>query len=125
MQRGRKSPNATIVALRPTPLRPRLTPPTTLTDAERDIFSETAAQHPHLKPGDAMILAAFAQASVRSFKLAKKHDTAAWEKSVRAMLALARSLRLTPQSHTRAEALGRKDQPPLSYYDRMKHDEDR
>ena len=106
IQRGRRSPNANIVAL-PTP-RSRLTAPKTLTASERAIFNETAAQHPHLKPGDAMVLAAFVQASVRSFKLSKKDDTKGWEQATRAMLALARSLRLTPISSTRAEALGRK-----------------
>jgi hypothetical protein len=126
MQRGRKSFSANVVALRPVP-RAHLTPPSNLTSAERAIFTETAAQYPHLKPGDAMILAAFAQASVRSFALSKKNDTAAWERAVRAMLAIARSLRLTPQSHTRAEALGRKrDQATstTSYYDRMREDAD-
>jgi len=105
IQRGRKSSTSNVVPLQPT--RSRLTPPSILTAAERAIFIETAIQHSHLKPGDAMVLAAFAQASVRSFKLAKKEDTAAWEKSVRAMLALARSLRLTPISSARPEALGR------------------
>ena len=62
IQRGRKSSSANIVAL-PPPTRSRLTPPTILTVSERKIFIETAAQHPHLKPSDAMVLAAFAQAS--------------------------------------------------------------
>jgi hypothetical protein len=124
IQRGRKSSSSNIVTLSPAATRLRLTAPATLTANERAIFIETAAQHPHLKPGDAMVLAAFAQASARSFKLAKKEDTAAWEKSVRAMLALARSLRLTPISGTRAETLGRKrDQQTTSYYDRMRHDD--
>jgi hypothetical protein len=124
IQRGRKSSNAKIVAL-PTPHRARLTAPKTLTVSERAIFNETAAQHSHLKPGDTMILAAFAQASVRSFKLAKTSDTRAWEQSVRAMLALARSLRLTPISQTRAETLGRKrDQSPPSYYETMQQGDD-
>lgn len=123
IQRGRKSSNAKIVAL-PTPTRARLTAPKSLTASERAIFNETAAQHPHLKPGDAMILAAFAQASARSFKLSKKDDTKAWEQSVRVMLALARSLRLTQISGTRAETLGRKRDQSLSYYDRMRDADD-
>lgn len=55
-----------------------------------------------------------------------KEFTQAWERAVRTMLALARSLRLTPISHTRAEALGRKrgDQTTTSYYDRMRSDAD-
>jgi hypothetical protein len=65
------------------------------------------AQQPHLTPRDATVLAAFAQASVRSFKLSKTSDTKAWEQSVRAMLALAKSLRLTPSSSIRPETLGR------------------
>jgi hypothetical protein len=124
IQRGRKSSNAKNIVALPTPSRPRLTAPKTLTAGERAIFNETAAQHPHLKPGDAMILAAFVQASVRSFKLAKRNDTKAWEQAVRAMLALARSLRLTPISGTRAETLGRKRDQSLSYYDRMRDADD-
>lgn len=110
IQRGRKSSASNIVPLRPTPARTRLSPPATLNAAERALFNETAAQHTHLKPGDATILAAFAQASARSFKLAKGNDTKAWETAVRAALALARALRLTPISATRAETLGRKRQ---------------
>src|SRR5258705_12973905 len=113
IQRGRKSSSAKIVAL-PTPPRPRLTAPKTLTASERAIFNETAAQHSHLKPGDAMGLAAFAQASVRSFKLVKKDDTKAWEQAVRAILALARSLRLTPISSTPAESRGRQRQDAVT-----------
>ncbi|WP_461329945.1 hypothetical protein [Bradyrhizobium diazoefficiens] len=94
---------------------------------ERTIFSETAAQHPHLKPGDAMLLAAFSQAAARSFKLAKKSDTKAWETAIRAMLALARALRLTQISSTRAETLGRRraGQPLApSVYDTLMDDDD-
>lgn len=108
MQRGRKS--AHIIALRPQPTtRPRLTAPSTLTAAERAVFVETVAQYPHLKPGDIPMIAAFAQATVKTFKLAKQqHDVQAWERSARVMISFATKLRLTPQSHTRAEALGRK-----------------
>jgi hypothetical protein len=97
-----------------------------LTASEKQIFIETAAAYPHLKNGDATILAAFAQASARSFRLAKKEDTAAWEKAVRTMLALARSLRLTPISTTRAEALGRKRDRDIqpSFYEEMEAHEE-
>ena len=125
LQRGRKSSSAKVIALKSPTIRPRLTAPATLTSAERAIFNKTAVQHPHLKPGDVMILAAFAQASVRSFKLSKKADTKAWETATRAMLALARSLRLTPISGTRAETLGRKrDQASQSHYDLMRQSND-
>ena len=107
IQRGRKSVSSDVVVALPR-VRPRLTPPKFLTVSERAIFVETATQHPHLKSGDTMILAAYAQASTRSFKLSKKDDTKAWEVAVRAMLALARSLRLTPISSTRPESLARK-----------------
>jgi hypothetical protein len=42
--------------------------------------------------------------------------------SARVMISFATKLRLTPQSHTRAEALGRKrdSQEPLSYYERAR-----
>ena len=125
MQRGRKSSSANIIALHPTPTRSRLTAPSSLAANERAVFVETVAQHPHLKPGDTAMIAAFAQAAVKTFKLAKQHDVQAWERSARVMISFATKLRLTPQSHTRAETLGRKrDQPTSSYYDRMRNADD-
>jgi hypothetical protein len=126
LQRGRKSSASNVVSLRPTAARSRLTPPLPLSTAERAIFHHTATQHPHLKAGDAMVLTAFAQAAARSHKLAKRDDTIAWEKAVRAMLALARSLRLTQVSKTRAETLSRMDRrgAASSYYDEMGDDDE-
>src|SRR5690348_11445367 len=125
MARGRKSSASNVVQLAPSLPRPRLNPPRTLTKAERSIFVETVAQHPHLKPGDATLVAAFAQASARSSRLARKENTDPWERSVRIMLALARALRLAPISGMRPEALGRKRaEQQFSYYDQMKADDD-
>lgn len=58
-----------------------------------------------------MLLAAFAQAASKTQRLAKKDDAASvksWDQSCRAMMALARSLRATPQATTHHETAGRR-----------------
>ncbi len=107
MQRGRRSSAANIVPLTITTPRPKLTPPTPLSSAEKLIFIATAAQHPHLTAGDTVLLVAFAQAAVRTFKLSKSKNTDEWEKSLRALLSVATKLRLTPQSTHDPQTLGR------------------
>ena len=122
MQRGRRSKSANIIALPTT--RPRLTAPTTLNASERKAFNETVAQHPHLKIGDTPMIVAFAQATVKTFKLAKQHDVQAWERSARVMISFATKLRLTPQSHIRAVALGRKRDDPSYSVEKDDKDEE-
>jgi phage terminase small subunit len=95
-----------------------------LSTDERLLFMETAATHRHLTAGDQAMLAAFAQASVKSRKLAKKPDTQAWERATRVMAMLATKLRLTPQATSDPQKLGRKRSPPTSYYDEMSDDDD-
>src|SRR6516162_824157 len=107
MQRGRKSVASNLIALAPTDTRPRLNPPAILSTAEATLFEELAAANPHLGVSDVALLAAFTQAVIKTQRLAKKSDIAAWERAGRLALSLARSLRLTQQSISDAKTAGR------------------
>jgi hypothetical protein len=117
MKRGRKTA-LNIVALGTTNSRAKAAPPSILSDSEQRIFAETVAGFPHLDQCDALLVAAFAQASVKAQELAKSAAVPDWERAVRTQLALARSLRLTQQSRVDPQSLGRrmadkpKERPP-------------
>lgn len=123
-QRGRKSATGNVVALRPTGSGPRLTPPSLLSNQEAQLFSELAAAAPHLSSTDTPILTSYVLAISKSNELSRSHDTASWEKTVRVMMALARTLRLTAQSLVDPKTAFRKRPPPPSFYDVMPLDDD-
>ena len=90
----------------------RLRPPSSLTKVEQSIFSELAANAPHLRAADVMLLASLAQATNLSRRTARDPSKAAvWERATRMQMALSRSLRLTPQSRVDARAAGRHKAP--------------
>src|SRR5262249_20594565 len=86
---------------------PRLTPPSSLTTAERLEFIALAVENKHLRRTDAPMLAAYCQAITRVAKLARGKDTGPWERAVKTMMLLARSMRLTQQSCTDPKTLAR------------------
>jgi hypothetical protein len=109
-QRGRKSA-ANLVTFPAIEHRSRLEPPPSLSEAERSLFTELAAQATHLKPADAPLLASLAQAILLSRQLARDPARVAdWEKAVRAQAMLSTKLRMTPQSRTDSRAAGRHQQ---------------
>jgi hypothetical protein len=120
--RGRK-PSLTVVPIELTGARLRLTAPLILTKGERALFAEAAAINPHLRPADAPLLALYAQALAKTYRLARQSDTAAvasWEKSARTTMALARSLRITAQAQVHPETAGRRRQiQQPSFYETM------
>src|SRR6516164_8927890 len=100
-QPGRKSAAASMVRPATAMPRPRLSPPSPLTNDEHAIFDLTVAKYGHLKPGDAVLVAAFAIASVKVFRLAKKtKDVAGWGRVCRVQAMYATKLRISPQSTT-------------------------
>jgi hypothetical protein len=116
-QRGRKS-SLNVVTLDVSTTRSRLTAPSVLTKAEAKFFVEAAAANPHLRPADAPLLAAYAQAMVKTYRMARQSDTASWEKSARVAMALATKLRITAQAQVHPESAGRKrPHSPPSYYE--------
>ena len=108
-QPGRKSATeASVVRLATTGHRPKLSPPSSLTKDERSIFNLIVSENRHLTPTDMPMVAAFAQASVKVFELAKKDDVQEWERACRIQAMYATKLRLTPQSTQDPQTLGRR-----------------
>lgn len=106
--------------------RPRLIPPSSLTKAERAIFTSIAATARHLTETDTVLLAAYATAVAKTARLGKGKDTADWERSARVMAMLATKLRLTPQATASPQTIARqrKNALPPSYYDVMPDGDD-
>jgi hypothetical protein len=113
-QRGRKTA-ANLVTFPVIEHRPRLTPPSSLTKAERSLFTELAASAEHLRPTDAPLLASYVQATIasrRSTRDPSKVDI--WDKATRLRAMLATKLRLTAQSRTDTRTVGRQQAPDLT-----------
>lgn len=85
-RRGRDQHSLKVVSFAPHARRSAITPIAPLTKAERTIFDSMVAQHPHLSPGDAVLLTVFAQTAVQTTKLAKGRDAAEWERVARVLL---------------------------------------
>src|SRR5215510_7996452 len=122
MQPGRKSSAAHVVPLPATTSRTVLTPiGSTLTKEERVFFDFIARRNHHLKPIDVPMLMLYAASIVRTMK-ARHEDSETFEKEARAVLALARSLRLTPQATTEPKTAARRraEAGSISYYEVMR-----
>jgi hypothetical protein len=115
IQRGRKSSN--VVALGVTSSSPRLTPPATLSKAEKALFDELVASSDpqHFVPSDMPLLVSFVQATLLARSLAStaakpsKPDPTvigSWEKASRVMAMLATRLRLAPQARNDPKTVG-------------------
>jgi len=115
IQRGRKSSN--VVALGVTASSPRLTPPPTLTKAEKALFDELigSSDPQHFVPSDMPLLVSFVQATLLARSLAStaakpsKPDPTvigSWEKVTRVMAMLATRLRMTPQARNDPKTVG-------------------
>ena len=91
---------------------PRLSPPSSLSTAERLEFIAIAAENVHLRRTDAEMLAAYVVAATKVRKLARGNDVGPWEKATKVMMALARSMRLTQQSCTDPKTLSRARNKP-------------
>jgi hypothetical protein len=76
-----------------------------LTKEERTYFDHVVRSNHHLKPIDVPMLMLYAAAIVRTMKARQRGDE--FEKEARAALAIARSLRLTPQSTVEPRRVGR------------------
>ena len=97
-QRGRKS-SAELVTFPVIEHRPSIDPPSSLTKAERTLFTELAANAEHLRPTDAPVLASYVQATIASRRAARdpsKVDVTCWRSATRLQAMLATRLRLTP-----------------------------
>lgn len=89
----------------------RLQPPRGLAKRECEVFIEMSKHAGHLRPADAALLAALAQAIILSRRLARDPaKVAEWEKAVRTQAMLSTKLRMTPQSRVDARGAGRQQQ---------------
>jgi hypothetical protein len=112
-QRGRKSSASLLAFPAIEAPRPGPEPPSSLTKSERTLFIELAASAEHLRPSDGPLLASLVHAITLACRLARDPaKIAEWDKAARTQMALARSLRLTPQSRTDSRAVGRQKLPP-------------
>ena len=120
MKSGRKSSADNVVPLTATTARPVLTPiGSMLTKDERLYFDFISRTNSHLKVSDIPMVMLLAASIVRAMKARRQSDET-FEKELRAALAVARSLRVTVQSTYEAKtAARRRNEAPLSYYERM------
>jgi hypothetical protein len=86
--------------------RPKLTPISTLTKAERRAFNYIVAQNPHLGLADVLLVEAFAVSYCRTMG-AKRKGTEIWERENRILLLTATKLRCTAQSYILPRGVGR------------------
>jgi phage terminase small subunit len=110
LQRGRKSAAANLVTPDLTGTRSRLTAPEYLSTEEEALFDEIVAvsDRQHLVLTDVPLLVCYVQSYIKARALVSDPDKIReWEKTVRTMTMLARSLRLTPQSRVHPEKAGR------------------
>ena len=130
-QRGRKS-IANVVALNVDGSPPRLTPPSSLSDREREIFAATVAACDHLRASDLPLLCRYVEVVALSDHAAEKlridvmkgrpsQWLATQERLVKLLISLSRQLRLTPISRASSDpkTLMRHNGGAPSYYDLM------
>jgi phage terminase small subunit len=131
-QRGRRS-IANLAALDVTGSPPRLTPPSSLSDHERKIFAATVAASGHLRPSDLPLLCRYVEIVALSDAAAErlradvmKGRPSPWlatqERLIKAMISLARQLRLSPLSRSESDpkTLARHNGGSPSVYETMR-----
>jgi hypothetical protein len=131
-QRGRRS-IANLAALNVTGAPPRLTPPPSLSDAERKIFAATVASCDHLRASDLPLLCRYVEVVALSDHAAErlradvmKGRASPWlatqERLTKLLIALGRQLRLSPLSRASSDpkTLARHNGGPPSVYEQMR-----
>jgi hypothetical protein len=107
-QPGRKSAaEENVIKLAPTSAR-SLTASSKLSTDEQSTFTKLALANQHLTPSDAPLLTLYVQSLSKAAKLARGKDVAAFDKAARLALIIGTKLRLTPQSSTDPQSIGRR-----------------
>jgi hypothetical protein len=88
-------------------LSSRLTPPPTLTADERQLFVTLVAENKHLRGSDLPFLTSFCMATTRVAKESRGSDVLKWEREVKTLMALGRTMRLTQQAMRDPKMVGR------------------
>jgi hypothetical protein len=112
LQRGRRSSNSLAqpnVDGKPA----RLSPPTSLTPKEREVFVDlvAAVDARHFRESDLPLLISYVQASVMAQAAARKGDTKTWERVTRVQAMLATKLRVSPQTRLDPRTVARRPVP--------------
>jgi hypothetical protein len=76
----------------------RLNPPPILNDDERQLFVMLAAENTHLRRSDNPILAAYCMTATKVQELSRSDDVTSWEKALKMLVVLARTMRISQQS---------------------------
>jgi hypothetical protein len=108
----RKSAAELAITPATTAARPHLSPPSSLSTAERLEFIALADENRHLRRTDAPMLACYVMAVTKVQKLSRGRNVALWERATKTMLALARSMRLTQQAQRDPKVVGRMNGKP-------------
>jgi hypothetical protein len=109
-QRGRRSSASLAIPSNVNGDASRLTPPSSLNDAERSLFSEivSACDASHFRRSDLPLIVSFVQSTLISRAAARDPDKiTVWEKATRMQATLATRLRMSPQSRIDPKATGR------------------
>jgi len=86
--------------------QPPPTPPEILSSEEQALFKQLRAANPHITESDVPMLIAYVQAISMTHRLGCGDDVLNWERAVRATMALATKLKLTPQADRRIQRNG-------------------
>jgi hypothetical protein len=86
--------------------QPPPTPSEILSTEERALFKQLRAANPHITDSDVPLLTAYIQAVSMTHRLGCGDDVLSWERAVRATMALATKLKLTPQADRRTQRNG-------------------
>jgi hypothetical protein len=123
MKPGRPSAaSLTVVPIDASRTRPKLIPLKRLNIRQRQTFNLVCAENPHLRPTDAPLVTAYSLVVARFLSVS---DVGDMEKLSRTIMALARTLRLTPQSRCDPKTVGRARPVNNKYaWDRAEPDDD-
>ena len=85
---------------------PPPTPPEILSPEEQALFKQLRGANPHITESDVPMLVAYCQAISMTHRLGRGDDVLNWERAVRATMAIATKLKLTPQADRRVDRTG-------------------
>ena len=86
--------------------QPPPTPPEILSPEEQALFKQLRGANPHITESDVPMLVAYCQAISMTHRLGRGDDVLNWERAVRATMAIATKLKLTPQADRRVDRTG-------------------
>ena len=86
--------------------QPTPTSPEILSTEEQALFKQLRGANPHITESDVPMLITYCQAISMTHRLGRGKDLLNWERAVRATMAIATKLKLTPQADRRVDRTG-------------------